>query len=416
MDRHNRIHKLSNGITLLFEETPWSETFAAYIAVPSGKNYERDDKLGLATVTCEMTNRGAGPYNNRSFLEEFENLGLDSSEIASLESALFGSTGLLENWERALELLALQILSPRFDEVELEDCKQVYCQELAGIQDDPRAMTTCAIAELTLPRPWGRSPLGIEKLVENITIDEVRAFYSQYYRPNGTVIALAGRIDWSAAISKVEELFGSWQPVEVSPWTSTPSVESWRFIERDISQTHFRLGYLAPTLGDPDFERSNAAICVLSSGMSSRLFTEVREKRGLCYQVSASSYSFENLGAVFCYCGSSSDRAQEALDVIVEEFDKLRVTSIQPEELDRVKIGMKSEVVMQRESPIRRVASMISDWKILNRIRTLEETLEQINSVTCKAIDDYYSSRPLQKFNVVTLGKSPLEFPEDRLA
>ena len=154
---------------------------------------------------------------------------------------------------------------------------------------------------------------------------------------------------------------------------------------------------------------------VLSGGMSSRLFTEVREKRGLCYSVSASHYSIGNLGYVACKCSTTAESAQQSVDVIIDELDRLRSEPITQSELERVKIRMKSLLVMQGESTARRAAAMAADWRDFERIIPLNENLEKVNSLTTEAIEDYFANRVNMKFRMATSGPEPLSIPEDRL-
>ena len=149
---------------------------------------------------------------------------------------------------------------------------------------------------------------------------------------------------------------------------------------------------------------------VLSDGMSSRLFTEVREKRGLCYTVYASMHSMKERGSIIVYAGTSADRAQETLDVTVAEIQRLS-RGIQQSELDRLKVSIRSSLVMQQESSRSRAASMAGDWFHLGRVRTLEELTQIINSLTVQEINHYLAEHPPQNFKLVSLGPTPLEEP-----
>ena len=149
--------------------------------------------------------------------------------------------------------------------------------------------------------------------------------------------------------------------------------------------------------------------------MSSRLFTEVREKRGLCYSVNASITTAESYGRVICYCGSSSEKAPQALDVIVHEIDRLSEAPVAESELARMKIGAKSDLVMQRESTRQRADAMIGDWRRLNRVPSLEEKIAMYDNLTTWDIESYFAARPHRRFRLASLGPEPLSLPSDRL-
>lgn len=415
MEAHNESFRFENGLILLFEEMNWSNSFAIEVCVPAGSAWDPSDRRGIAALTCEMTNRGAGEYNNRQFLETLEYLGVDTSERASRESSIFRATGLVDNWERALELLALQIREPLLSEEEFDECRQIQLQEVMAIEDEPRVKSGQALNSILLPTPWGLPVNGTVESIKELTAEDAHYFHHQFYRPNGTIIALAGRIDWERAKKKVRELFGDWKPVEVELYEVKESNASTLHLESDVSQTHIRLGYLDVPFGSPDYWRASSGIDVLSGGMSSRLFTEVREKRGLCYSVHASYFTIGPYGGVACYCGTTAEKAQQSLEVIVQEFDKLREKPLTDSELERMKIRVKSAIVMQRESTLKRVAAMIGDWQYLKKVRSLEETLAIYDAITKEEIESFFAERPQQKFRLATVGPKPLELPADRL-
>jgi predicted Zn-dependent peptidase len=153
------------------------------------------------------------------------------------------------------------------------------------------------------------------------------------------------------------------------------------------------------------------AVNILSGGMSSRLFTHVREERGLCYAVWASYATFRDRGSVLAYAGTTTERAQETLDVTVRELKRL-VDGIEADEVDRVKAGLKSSLIMQEESTGARAASIASDWYYLNRVRTFDEIQSAIDGLTPDTIIGHLKRYPAKDFTMVTLGRDPLKIPE----
>lgn len=415
MDTNVHNFQFDNGLVLLCEEMTWSESFAIGISVPAGTMWEEDRLAGLASLTCEMTNRGAGEFDNRSFLETMENLGVRSSENASKRFAFFSATGLCDNWERTLELLALQIRAPRFPEDEFEACRQIQLQEIAAEEDDPDRKTSIAFNNIFLPKQFARPTIGTKETINNITLEDVHNFHQNVYRPNETIIAIAGRVKWDEVKEKVDELFGDWNIIQLQPRDSQPVDQSVIHIPSNTSQTTIQLGYVDVPCNVPDYLNSLGGIKVLSGGLSSRLFTEVREKRGLCYGVYAVHNSLGNFGYVVCGCGTKAESSQQSLDVIISELDRLSTEPITQSELERVKIRIKSSLVMQGESTAQRVAVMTSDWRYFNRIIPFAENMSKINSLSCKSIESYYANHPQRKFRLATSGPQPLEISNDRL-
>ncbi len=415
MESFNRIHRYDNGLVLLFEKMDWTEAFAVRLCLNGGSVFDLPGEFGLASLTCEMTNRGAGEYDNRAFLAEQENIGIELSESAGRKTSSFSAHGLVDFWSRSLELLALQILRPRFDEQLFDECRMTQLQALASRLDHPSYRTAQALASILFPDPWGRTPLGVHDDILNLSIEDVRRFHADHYSSDSAVIAVAGRLDWDRVKDKVGELFADWGSRPSTPPSAVESEKSSVHLEQDSAQTQIRLGYRDGVPSSPEYRIAEAGLLILGDGMSSRLFTEVREKRGLCYSVSASDVSRGHFGAFACGCATRTNRAQEALDVIIRELDRLSTEPISESELYRYKIKMKSHIVMQRESARARVRSMIGNWKRYKKIRTLEESLAICNGMTCEKIQEYFAERGKRRFKLATCGQAPLEIDPERL-
>ncbi len=157
-----------------------------------------------------------------------------------------------------------------------------------------------------------------------------------------------------------------------------------------------------------DYYNARVAVAVLSGGMSSRLFTEVREKRGLCYAVGASYHSLKEIAGIGCYAGTTPDKAQETYDVIIAQFKKL-ADGISEQELDRAKIGLQSALIMQSESTIARAGAAATDFYMLGKVRSLEEIKQNIEKTSVKSILGYLKNNPFEKFCSVTIGPTEIK-------
>jgi predicted Zn-dependent peptidase len=220
---------------------------------------------------------------------------------------------------------------------------------------------------------------------------------------------VAGNFQWPQLRDHVSSLFGSWKPLEQSQPAVGGTRPPYDHIPFESGQTHIGIVYPWISVSDPDFFQARAAIGVMSDGMSSRLFTEVREKRGLCYTVFATLHSLKEDGSILAYAGTSSERAQESLDVMLQEFDRLIQFGVQPQEVTRLKARFKSGIVMQQESSSSRANSLASDWYHLGRTRSREELASLIDEVTCDSINEFLSRRPPGPYRVTTVGPQPLE-------
>jgi predicted Zn-dependent peptidase len=260
------------------------------------------------------------------------------------------------------------------------------------------------------PEPWGRPSHGELDALKTLTRQEIVDFFESRYRPNGCIVGVAGRFDWAELKETVGRLLADWEPAQPAALVEGRAGRSSDHLHHDSNQTQIGIAYASVPYRDPDYFRAWSAVGVLSGGSSARLFTEVRERRGLCYSVYASHHSLRDRGGVFCYAGTSAERAQETLDVTLAELRRLG-EGIEPDELQRVKARVKSALIMQQESSASRSSSVALDWYHLGRARTLDELGGLIDGLSCESINSYLAEHAPREFTVVTVGPRPLEVP-----
>jgi predicted Zn-dependent peptidase len=404
------VHTLDNGLVILAQPMPWLRTAAFSLAVPAGVQMEPADRGGLAGLMCEMIQRGAGPYSSRDIVELQDNLGLDHSAGVSSTLASYGATMPAEALSDALSLYAEIIRRPHLQIDQLEDALQVSMQELRAVEDEPTQQVMIRLKQLEYGDLTGRPACGTQTGIESIEIDDVRRFFKDWYRPRGAILAIAGRFDWDLVHEQCLSLFGDW----AGDCCDAPELDlgkpCYEHIQQDSSQTHIGFAFDAAPFRDKDFYQLRAGVGVLSDGMSSRLFDRVREQRGLCYTVSASTHSLLDRGAVFGYAGTTPERAQETLDVTLREMQAIP-SGIETSELDRWKVRVQSSLIMEQESCASAVASMLSDWYHRGRVVTAREIETIIESLTVDQVVEYWRKHPPKDFRVVTLGPQPLQIP-----
>ena len=404
-------HTYGNGLTLVAQPMPWLQSAAFSIAVPAGCRLDPNEKIGTANFVCEMVQRGCASYNSREFIEALESLGVDYNSSASLYNTNFGGAMQSSQLHDALAIYADVLQRPVFPADQLEDGRMVCYQEIAALGDDLAQRTIRHLRLKHYGATDGRNCEGTMESVAALTLDDLKQFYEKCYRPNGLIIACAGNLDFESLKSHVGELFDGWDPKPDPEIAVAPAEHGVHHIEHQSEQTHIALGYPGVPYNHPDYYLNRGAIGVLSGGMSSRLFTEVREKRGLCYTVFASGSSLKDKGAVICYSGTSNDRAQETLDVIHSELKRL-AEGIEEDELRRLKVQVRTGLIMQQESCRGRAGSIAGDWLHLGRVKLIDEINEQVNGLTVESINEYLAANPPANFDVVTLGPTPLKFTE----
>jgi len=405
-----RSHVFDNGLALVGEAMDWLGSTAFALLMPAGAARDPADRAGLGSLTGEMLSRGCGSLSSREFIDALDNLGVDHSCSTTIAHTGFSAAMMAENIEATLAIYADLVRRPHLPADQLDDARRTCIQELRSVEDELAQKTLLELRRLRYPCPWGRSPYGKLDDLTAATIDDVRQHHARCYQPGQAILAVAGKFDWQRLVSQVGDLFGDWQAVPEESFVETAAEQRHSHIECDSSQTHIGIAYPSVPCNHPDFFQARGAVGVLSDGMSSRLFTEVRENRGLCYAIFASYHTLRDRGSVLCYAGTSSDRAQETLDVTLQELSRLS-DGIRAEELDRVKARVKSGLILQQESSLSRSSSLAADWYLFGRPRTLDEISRIIDNLTCDSINRYLADHPPADFVIVTLGDKPLEVP-----
>jgi predicted Zn-dependent peptidase len=401
-------HQYPNGLVLVAEPMPYLQSAAFAFLVPAGSVYDPPDRSGLSSFTCEMALRGAGERDSRQFILDLDTLGVERSEsVANAHTSYNGAT-LAENLPAALAIYADVLQTAHLPDDQLEAGRLGMLQELQSVEDEPAQKVMLELRRRHYPLPWGRPAQGERRALESITSAEIRGQYARRYRPQGTILGVAGRFDWEALRDYVGQLLGDWTPGENGRIAEQNVATAYEHLPYESNQTQIGIAYPSVPYNHPDYFQAWGAVGVLSGGMSARLFTEVRERRGLCYSVYASYHSLKHRGGVFCYAGTGAQRAQETLDVTLGELVRLE-KGIEEHELDRLKARIKSALVMQQESSSGRSSSLAFDWYHLGRARTLEEVEGIIDGLSSAGINAYLADNPPKNFTVVTLGPTALK-------
>jgi predicted Zn-dependent peptidase len=404
-------HTFANGLVLLAERMDHVRSAAFNFLVPAGCAFDPVGQGGIAGVLAGLITRGAGARDSRALSLALDNLGVDSDESVGAVNMRFWGSTLARNVPAALDIYADILLRPHLPEEELEPVVALAIQDIQSLEDAPQSKVMVELRKRYYPPPINKDRRGTEAELEALTIDAVRAVHASGFRPNGTILSVAGNIEWEALKEQVGRLFGDWKQGAATDATPQPHNPQSGHIHKETSQTQIALAYPSVTVTDPDFYNARAAVSVLSGGMSSRLFTEVREKRGLCYSVYATHESLKTQGTVLAYAGTRAERAQETLDVTLNELRRLK-DGISDDELDRVRAGLKSSLIMQEESTSARAGAIATDWYYLNRVRSFDEIQAIIDGLTPTKILAHLERYPVRNVTLVTLGPKPLEVRE----
>lgn len=403
-------HTFPNGLTLLAERMEHVRSASMYLMIPAGYVFEPADRLGLTGIFADVLTRGAGERDSKQLAAAFDNLGADRSESAGAFNVVFSAGTLARNLPGVLRLYADVVLRPWLPADEIDPARDMSLQELKGLDDSPPDLCFLELKKRYYPEPYSRNQYGTAETLQAVTPADVKAYHAERFRPNGVILSVAGNVEWEPLKALVGDVFGGWSGTASSVSPGPAPAPTYTHLPKETNQTQVTLAYPTAPFSSPDYYLARAAIGVLDGGMSSRLFTEVREKRGLCYAVSASHDQVKERAGVVCYAGTETARAQETLDVMVQVLRGLR-DGIPDEELDRVKAGLKTSLIMQQESTGARAGAMASEWFHLGRVRPLDEVQAAIDGTTPAKVMDFLDRYPARGFTAVTLGAKPLTVP-----
>jgi len=407
------VRTLDCGMPLVVEEMAGVRSAALSWLVPAGVATEPEARLGLCPMWAELVMRGAGGLSSREHADALDRLGVGRSAEPGMQHLRIAATMLGTRVLEALPLIVDMVRRPRMDEESIGPVRDLALQAIESLKDDPHARAGLAARSRHFPGPFNRSTLGTVQGLNAITRADLVEGWEARARPGGSILGLAGAVDPEAAARALNGLLkgwsGSWP--EAAP-RGTP-VRGYAHEPDESNQVQIVALMDGPREPEETSILEKVVVSVLSGGMSGRLFSEVREKRGLCYSVSAGYSGGKQFGAVEGYVGTTPERAQQSLDVLMAELARINSPAgrVDQSELSRALIGMKSRLVFSGESTSARAASLASDLHRLGRARSLDEMAAQVDSVTLERLNGYLAGRTLGRVTVQTLGPAALKMP-----
>jgi len=400
------VRTLDCGATLLIEPMDGVRSCALCWTLPAGAAVEPTDRLGLAGIVAEMAQRGAGGRTSRQHADALDAAGVSRSLSAGVRTARLSATFVGEDLQRAIPLLADIITRPTLAPDAFGPAQSLALQELDALADDPQHRAGVLAIERHLPQPFGRSSYGTRDGLRSATHADAVDFWSRRYRPGGSIIALAGNVDPDHAHDALSAALEGWQGTADPPASTTPPPRGTAHVHDDGAQVQIVLVRDAPPAGDSRAVYHQLATAVLSGGMSGRLFSEVREKRGLCYAVHAAYTQEQGMGWTTAYVGTTPERADQSQAVLRAELDRIATPQGRPtsDEFERARVGISSRLVFGGESTQARAASIAGDYRKIGRPRTLEERLEEVASATPDGLGAYLETLRAGEETLLTLG------------
>lgn len=405
------LHRLPNGLQIVAEPLASKSAAAFNFLIPAGSANEPAGQDGITNVLEGLCYRGAGHRNARELSDALDDLGVDRGGGADTEYTTFGGATLGLYLPDTLRVYADIIRQPQLPADDWEPQRALALQALQGLEDSPARKMFVHLRQNYFLSGHRRSTLGTREGLESLSIEAIRADHARRFVPKGAILALAGDLDWDRTVELVEELFGDWSG-EPAPLEAPRVVEEplWEHLPDEKAQVQIGVVYRGVAPEDPDNYSYRLALAILSGGMGARLFSEVREKRGLVYSVSASASTHRGFGYTVAYAGTTPERAQETLNVLLAELKRMEL-GVSEDELERARVKTLTSLVMGEESSRARAASLARDLWMLGRVRSVDEITRELNAVTPQTIRDFYERHPVRDFSIATLGPKALERP-----
>jgi predicted Zn-dependent peptidase len=401
-------HTFANGLTLLGEKMPFVQSAALTLMLPAGSATDPAHGSGSATVLADLVTRGAGSRDNRQLTEYLDSLGLQRGCSVGVYHLRFSCAAIAAKVIESISTISDIVRRPQLPEAGFEAAKDLALQALAGLEDDPRQKLTISLREIFLPQPLGRNPMGNIRDLKKMSLKECKSDWENRFQPKDAILAIAGNIDFEQVKAEVEKYFGDFTGSGLPKIELIPQTQRYHFEKQKSEQTHIGIAYPSVPETHKDYYKVRIASEVLGGGMSGRLFTEIREKRALCYSIWAGYTSLKDNGAILAYAGTSNERAQATLDCMIEQIN-LMGEGIMQNELDRAKVGLKAATIMAGESTGARAGAIAHDFFMRGRIRTLDEIKKEIDGITVEQVNDCLKKMPAGPFTIVLVGPKELK-------
>ncbi|MCP8897150.1 insulinase family protein [Shinella daejeonensis] len=382
--------RLASGLTVVTQSMPHLESVALGVWIKSGSRNETTDEHGIAHLLEHMAFKGTGRRSARQIAEEIENVGGEVNAATSTETTSYYARVLKDHTSLAVDILADILTESAFDEEELRREKQVILQEIGAANDTPDDVVFDRFSEVAYrDQIIGRAILGTPETVLSFSPGEIRTYLDRNYTTDRMFVVAAGAVDHDEFVREVESRFST---LPTAPGTP-PSFEAATYTGGDVRETRdlmdaqVLLGFEGKAYHARDFYCSQILANILGGGMSSRLFQEVREHRGLCYSIYAFHWGFSDTGIFGIHAATGGENLPELMPVIFQELRRAS-EEIDQQEIERARAQIRAQLLMGQESPAARAGQIARQMMLYGRPIPNEEMMERLEGITISRLTD----------------------------
>jgi predicted Zn-dependent peptidase len=387
-------HTLDNGILVLLEPIPHSRSAAIGVWFKTGSVVESENQFGMAHFIEHMLFKGTRNRTARRIAEEIDAVGGQLNAFTAKEYTCFYTKIMDEHIVTGIDILGDLTCNPLFDKSDIRNEKKVVAEEIMMAEDTPEDVCHEALMRSALgTHPLSHPILGSQDSIGAFTRDEIRGFYEAHYETGPCIISASGHFEEKEMLGWLEKAFSGWRRHE-SIYTSSPvpvemvARDKAAFRKKDIEQTHLCMAFPGVSIADDILYPLLAVNTILGGGISSRLFQNIREQKGLAYEIYSYPSSYTGGGLMTVYAGTSPSQVETVLDMIRSEVDTLRENGLSDAELKRAKDQMKGNYFLGMESLSSRMSTLAKSQINLGYVRTPQMVVSAIENITQKDIAD----------------------------
>jgi len=377
-----QVTTLSNGLRVVSEHMPHVGTVSLGIWVASGSRAEAAEEHGIAHMLEHMAFKGTETRSARDIAEEIETAGGEINAATGVETTAYFARVLKDEVPRAVDVLADILRNPVYKEEDLGLERTVVLQEIAATRDNPEDVLFDTAQAVAFPdQPLGRPVLGTAQSVRNFRRDNLVRFRETNYGAQRMILGAAGAIEHDALVREAERMFCN-LPVGDAPALAPPAYcGGYKSAKLPLEQSHLLIAFEAPSSRDPDYYTAQLCAALLGGGMSSRLFQEAREQRGLCYSIYAFCSGFSDTGLFGIHAAADAEDSAELTHVIAQELQTLAAEGPRADEVQRAKANMKAGLLMSLESSATRAEFLARHLYIFGAPPDFDTLIARIEAV-----------------------------------
>ena len=386
--QEHQLTTLDSGVRIVTERMPSVRSVSLGFWIGTGSRNETDAEAGLSHMLEHLLFKGSSQYSSLQIDQIFDTMGAELNAGTGKETTSVYARVIDQHLDAAFDVMSDMVLRPARQEIDSE--REVILEEIAMYEDDPQEKVFDTFGEAVFGQdPLGRAIIGRAEVIASTPPEDIAQFHAGRYVPSNVVVSAAGSVDHDVLVALAAARTGELDPRSPGPpILAPPAVEAAhvKFERKDTEQYHVCLGGIGMSRHDDRRFALRLLDSVFGGTSSSRLFQEVRERRGLAYAVYSFTGAYQDTGQIGLYLGTRADNLSEAMDVVATELERLREEPATPEELDRAKENLKGRVVLALESTGARMNRLGSEVLAGGELLSIDQTLERIQSVTVEQL------------------------------